>query len=125
MNSAEFKTMREAVGLSVAEAADLFCVEPRTIRHWESGRNSVPEGVASEITAIDSQLDFIVSEALRVYWEQKPDEVVLYRYRDIDELIESQGNFNGWPVSVHAAMLFRAKKLFAHNKIPCQIRYKT
>lgn len=124
MNSAEFKTLREAVGLSVAQASEIFSVEPRTIRYWESGRNQVPQGVAEEINAIDAKLDFIANEAQHLYWEKKPDEVVLYRYRDLTELLEAQGSFEGWPLSVHAAMLYRTKKLFDLNGIHCSIQYK-
>lgn len=122
MDSAEFKTLREAVGLSVSQAAGLFDVQERTVRYWESGRNKVPAGVADQITGIDAHLEFMTDEAVRVYWEQKPDAVELYRYRDEDALLAAYPDFP-WPHSVHAAMLYRVMRRLADSGVEVSIRY--
>lgn len=127
MNSAQFKTIREAIGLSVTDAAEVFSVEPRTIRYWESGRNKIPPGAANEITAIDKTLDNVAAQTLIFYREKalpgKPERVLLYRFRDTKNMSDRQGKFKDWPVSVHAAMLHRLKKLLEKEGVQCSIEY--
>lgn len=40
MHPAEFKTLREAVGLSISTLVNVIDVDERTLRKWESGKSS-------------------------------------------------------------------------------------
>ncbi|WP_368643271.1 helix-turn-helix domain-containing protein [Castellaniella ginsengisoli] len=53
MNGATLKTIREALGLSVPWFADFCSVQERTVRHWESGRNTVPIKVGAAILTLE------------------------------------------------------------------------
>lgn len=49
MTGAELRTWRESAGLSREALAERVNVQPRTIKHWESGRADVPDDVASVV----------------------------------------------------------------------------
>src|SRR3546814_1499304 len=53
MNGPTLKTVREALGLSVPWFASFCNVQERTVRHWESGRNSVPSAIATGIRSLE------------------------------------------------------------------------
>lgn len=58
MNAAEFKTLRQCLGLTTAQATAFFALKSeRTVRHWEQDRNAVPEGAAAELAALDRAVD--------------------------------------------------------------------
>lgn len=45
MNNLELKATRQALGLTVAEAAELVGVTKRAFQHWEVGTRLVPDDV--------------------------------------------------------------------------------
>lgn len=54
MNNAELRVVREGLGLSVTDMAEHFGVNPRTVRSWESGRDSVPPWVAEGMGLLEA-----------------------------------------------------------------------
>jgi len=115
MNSAEFKTLRESVGLSVKELSDLARLNhPRPIRYWEEGRRP-PEGVCDILVEIDGLIERGVVNTVNFVTEMKAknvdlDDINLYRYTGTAALYKRHPEFTGYPVSVHAAMLARATR---------------
>ena len=124
MNSAEFKTLREAVGLSVSNVANLANVGERTVRYWEAGRNSPPQEISNRLSDINEMLERSANEAIKIYEEKMPDEVVLYRYVSDKELHKAHKGFKDLPVTVHAALLFRVKHYLNTLSVPVSIEYK-
>ena len=124
MNSAKFKTLREAIGLSVTDLATIASVQPRTARYWESGRNVPPEEVSKSLVSIDVMLSHSVEQAIKLYQDKNPDEILLYRYVNAEELHKAHPEFKGLPVSTHAAMLYRVSKRFEEMGVPVSIEYK-
>lgn len=53
MSAAEFKTLREAVGLSISTLVKVIDVDERSIRKWESGKKKMPLDVFDQVVAID------------------------------------------------------------------------
>lgn len=51
MTPAELRMVREYLGLSQQWVLDRLGVHQRTIRHWESGRNHIPDGVRLQLEA--------------------------------------------------------------------------
>jgi DNA-binding transcriptional regulator YiaG len=75
MTGAELQCMREACAVSREELADLVGVQSRTVKHWESGRATVPADVAAIMTSIDTEAqaeaEFIMRHAVNrstPYW---------------------------------------------------------
>lgn len=100
----------------------MFSVDPRTVRHWESGRNAAPKDRLDDIKAIDAHIDFLANEAFNLYHKTKPEKALLYRFKNHENLLEAMPNFE-WPINVHAVMLYRTKKLFDQKGIPVSIEY--
>tara|TARA_A100000171_G_scaffold47017_1_gene52506 strand:- start:752 stop:1228 length:477 start_codon:yes stop_codon:yes gene_type:complete len=115
MNGATLKTIREALGLPVPWFAKFCNVQERTVRHWESGRNTVPTQVATAIRELEKaslemsknlidQVNSIVAE------HGVPNgPVPVVRYADDEDLAHYQPNMQGLPTTFHAAAIARAR----------------
>lgn len=68
MTAAEFRAVREHLGLTLDWCADELDVTERTVRNWESGRHSIPDGVRAEVEGwvddTDDAVDALVAELL-------------------------------------------------------------
>lgn len=64
MSAAEFKARREALGLSVPWLSKRLRVDERTIRSWESGKYTVPDGVRDTLLRFKDNADTLVEEIL-------------------------------------------------------------
>lgn len=128
MTSAEYRTLREACGLSQQAATDFHHVALRTIQHWESGRNAVPAGAADEILRLDASLERAVLEALDLYADKRaehgaPAEVALVRYRDADAYAGSRPDREGLPFGSHGALIGRLRTAFARIGVRTSIAW--
>lgn len=122
MNGAEFKTLREACGLTVPDMARLAisprtgeAVGERTIRYWESGSVPVPDDVGDMLTKLDSMLSHAAEQALEAWRAAEqahghgPDMVCLVRYRENADLWKYRPDMKGLPATCHAALINRAR----------------
>lgn len=57
MPAATFAAWLHLLGMSAAEAADTFSVNPRTIRAWSTGRDPIPRRVPHEVLMLRMQHD--------------------------------------------------------------------
>ena len=118
MTPAELKTLREACGLPQSWLAHQAGVNERTVRYWESGKSSVPDDVAALISRIDAQLDTAARGALEqaqalATAHGAPQTITLYRYDNDAEMWERRPDMAGLPVTCHAALLARARRLLS------------
>lgn len=133
MNGAEFKTLREACGLSVSDMAKLAIspktgepVGERTVRYWESGAFSVPDDVAQLLLELDNKL----SEAFNAVFQELQEAIELkrdipkvlhfVRYRENEDLWYFKPDMKGLPATYHAALLNRIR--MALSNIGCETR---
>lgn len=79
MIPAQFKTLREALGLSEKDISMLSLVPEATIRAWELGSEPVPAGVAGLVGDIDRELECRLARAMQKAAER--DSVTLIRFR--------------------------------------------
>jgi transcriptional regulator with XRE-family HTH domain len=110
---AEYRTLREACGLSQQDAANFHDVAIRTIAHWETGRNNVPSGAAQELRGLSATIERGVQNILTLIAEidvkhEAPEEITLYRYRTLDDYTGSRADQEGLAWPCHNAMLGRA-----------------
>ena len=115
MTPAEYKTIREACGLSQQAAADFHAVRLRTIQHWEAGRNAVPDGAAGELLGLDRRLERAVAEAVHLYHDKRtefgePSVVALVRYRTAAAFAGSRPESEGLTLDTHAALIGRLRR---------------
>ncbi len=128
MTPAEFKTIRESLGLTAQWIADQAGVKLRTAQYWEAGRMAVPEDVAKMLDNIDKMLDSTVSQALAFIDitakdHGAPSEIYLVRYRSDADLWRFRPDMKPLPTTTHAAMLSRLRRILWTRSIPSVIEY--
>jgi hypothetical protein len=114
VTSAEYKTLREACGLSQQAAAGFHNVALRTVQHWEEGRNGVPDGVADEIRRLDATIERSVLETIDLYEDMRDkhqtlDAVALVRYRTPESYRGSRPDREGLLFPCHGALIGRMR----------------
>jgi len=118
MTAAEFRTLRDALGLSVEACCRIFAVADRTIRRWDAGRLPVPPQVAAELRAIDADYDAAAGAAARrcaeliAHHGGAPPEggAILLRYRTDDDLARYRPDLRHLGTQAHGAMIDRAAR---------------
>lgn len=124
MTGAELQTLREAIGLSRKLFAPLVCVEPRTIKHWETRKTScVPSDVVETARMFTNWVIEASESCVRQVRESMqehgaPREVVLIRYREGSLIVIG---LEGMIPEVHGAMITRTALTLMAQKIPVRI----
>lgn len=127
MHPAEFKTLREAVGLSISTLVKVIDVDERTLRKWESGKKKLPQGVIDSLLAIDELLNttadkvFAHHQGLKENLDQ--DNVVLERFIEEEDLLNAYPEFEGLPMTSFGVVLFRVRQKFIDLGISVSIEY--
>jgi len=128
MTPAEFKTMRESLGLTAQWIADNAGVKLRTAQYWEAGRMAVPADVASMLESIDKMLNFSVAQAIEHIDDMSsqhgaPADVALVRYRTDADLWRFRPDMRPFPTTTHAEMLSRLRRALDLRNIPSLIEF--
>lgn len=94
MNSAELRTIREALGLSRDEAASWLEVSSTRLRQWEDGNRPVPVGVLAQMRslAIEAERFTTLEVRGRVVDEPTGETVVLLRYRSAEDRVTDEAD---------------------------------
>ena len=93
MTPAEFRVVREWLGLSGDWLAAELEVSGRTVRAWEAGKYAIPEGVREHLERLEAYAGEVVSQIIDSYADMRdPTEVPLRTYRADAECAET-----GWP----------------------------
>lgn len=128
MTAAEFKTIRESLGLTAQWIADHAGVKLRTAQYWEAGRMAVPRDVADMLELIDKGLESSVEQAVAHIDELtkkhgQPEQITLVRYRNDSDLWRFRPDMKPLPATTHAAMLSRLRRVFWCKGIPSVIEF--
>lgn len=128
MHPAEFKTLREAVGLSISSLVNVVNVDERTLRKWESGKKQPPQGVVDSLEAIDALLNKTAAEIVAQHQESMKNGgqqgVVLERFTKSEDLAAAYPAFAELPTTTFAVVLFRVRQKFIDLGVPVSIIYK-
>ena len=111
MTPAEYRTMREACGLSQQSAAPFHGVTYRAIQQWEAGVNRVPARTAEEIRALDVRISDGASALIAAQGRRSrtAPPVRLFRWRTQDAYEATHGaKATSLPFGAYNAMLGRA-----------------
>lgn len=128
MSPAEFKTLREAGGLSQQAAAAYLGVHLNTIQQWESGRSRVAQGAAEDLQRLDAQLERAVLEMIDTWREKaaefgEPAMISLARWRTADAYAGTHHAAAGLPFGAHCALIARAATALRRLGAPVEISY--
>jgi len=112
MTPAEFKSLREGLGLSAQAMADILGIRnERTVRHWESGEN-LPEGVVKVAKEMDDLVWRMARHGLEVFRERPAEIMVVLRYEtEATFLRYHPGDTRPQVHRLHAAAINRLKWL--------------
>lgn len=104
MTPAEFKVTREFLGLSGAALGRLLGVSDRTVRHWEDGKYSIPDGVRLAVEDLEARTAAFIDGVAKKIMDVPDPAVITYRndaqYRAAHPEVE-------FPASWHRAVCAR------------------
>ena len=124
MSAAEFKTLREAVGLSISTLVKVIDVDERSIRKWESGKKKVPQDVFDQVEAIDQLISKTANDQFESLKATTDEPVVLYRFIDEDDLYEAHPEFEGLPIMSYGAVVYRLRQKLLDAGLKVAVEYK-
>jgi predicted transcriptional regulator len=123
MSAAEFKTLREAVGLSISTLVKVIDVDERSIRKWESGKKKVPQDVFDKVVAIDQMITDAANSELEKFKLAPKDAVVLHRYINEEDLHEAHPEFDGLPIMSYGAMIYRLRQKYLDMGVAVSVEF--
>ncbi len=103
MTDAEFRVVREHLGLDQQWIADRLGVALRSVQRWENDNNPVPDGVRRQMEAWEQQT--AVTVGLAVDRLRNARDLVVATYRDDATYRQLDGG--GWSARWHRAMVGR------------------
>ncbi|MEU4507119.1 DUF1870 family protein [Streptomyces sp. NPDC024089] len=104
MTDAEFRVVREHLGLTGEWLAGHLGVSARTVRHWEQGKYPIPDGVRLELESLEARTAEFISGIVPQLLDM-PDPVVL-TYRTDAEYHTAHPEVP-FPASWHRAVVAR------------------
>ncbi|MFI2078537.1 helix-turn-helix domain-containing protein [Streptomyces triculaminicus] len=104
MTPAEFKVVREFLGLTGDWLAGHLGVSGRTVRSWEAGKHPIPDGVRLEIEDLEARTAGFISGCISQL-KDLPDPRVI-TYRDDTEYHTTHPEMP-FPASWHRAVIAR------------------
>ena len=128
MHPAEFKTLRESLGLTISTLVKVIDVDERTLRKWESGKKQPPQGVVDNLVAFDDLVNKTVAEIFTAHQESMKNGgqqgVVLERFVEAEDMAAAYPAFAALPTMTFGVVLFRVRQKFIDLGIPVSIIYK-
>jgi transcriptional regulator with XRE-family HTH domain len=124
MHAAEFKTLREATGLTISTLVKVIDVDERTIRKWESGKKKLPADVIESVVSIDQLLTDTANQLFTELNKPSGESVVLDRFIEEEDLLNAYPQFEGLPMSSYGVVLFRLRQKFIDAGVEVSIQYK-
>lgn len=79
MTPAEFKVVREFLGLTGDWLAAHLDVSPRTVRHWEQGKYAIPDGVRLAVEDLEARTAEFINGVVEKLIDIAAPVVITYR----------------------------------------------
>lgn len=123
MRAAQFRAMRETLGLSQKDVADAVRVDRRSVKSWESGVYPIPADVAAWLVEEKAVADYAVNSAIDdiLALPNTPATVSLTYYRTQEEY-DSFGRDDG-PFGISNANARRVADALEAEGIACEFYY--
>lgn len=126
MTPAEFKTRREALGLSGPQVARMSGYAERYAALWDAGQRKVPPKVQLLLQNLEEIADRAVNltvDTISNTSHHAPTEICLLRYRTDEDLHRYRQDMAGLPASFHASILWRLWQAFSSLGVTCRLVY--
>lgn len=115
MTPAELRTLREALGLSHDDVAQLVKVQSRSVKFWEQGNQAVPADVAELLRDMDRNYTATAAQvtktwAMAIQVSSQPlQPIVLLRYASAEDVRHYRPDMGALPLTTHATLLNRIR----------------
>lgn len=108
LTNEEYHAIRDCLGLTQNEAADLHGLSRKeTVQAWEWGKSTISTAACDKITATINKINDILEQII-TDWEETQDDVFLITYDDEDYQRYIFGLGRELPNSVHKKLMYRA-----------------
>ncbi|MFD9721080.1 helix-turn-helix domain-containing protein [Streptomyces sp. NPDC059076] len=104
MTDAEFRVVREHLGLTGEWLADHLGVSPRAVRHWEQGKYAIPDVVRLEMQSLEARTAEFADKAVAALSDMSEPGVLTYRS---DAEYHNAHPEISFPASWHRALVAR------------------
>lgn len=104
MTSAEFRVVREFLGLTPEWLAAHLTVSGRTVRHWEQGKYLIPDGVRIQLEDLERLTGEFIGKAVEQLMDLPEPGIVTYR---TDAEYHASHPESAYPASWHRAVCAR------------------
>lgn len=104
MTDAEFKVVREFLGLTGDWLAQHLGVSARTVRHWEQGKYPIPDGVRLELERLEAETGHFIGVCIQALMDVPDPGTYVYR---TDAEYHAANPGVKWPASWHRAVVAR------------------
>ena len=105
MTSAEFRVVREYLGLTGDALGQILEVDARTIRNWEAGKYLIPDGVRERIEGLEDHAAAQVGRYVDGLKDSADVGVIVYR--SDAELWVERPDLRPFPARWHRAIIAR------------------
>lgn len=106
MTPAEFRVVREYLGLTSDWLAEHLRVTPRTVRYWEQGKYPIPDGVRLAIESLERETTEFVDAIVENLLASNDADLAVITYRDDAEYRAVHPHLK-WPARWHRAVVAR------------------
>ncbi|WP_156820693.1 hypothetical protein [Thioalkalivibrio thiocyanodenitrificans] len=117
MNGITLQTVREGLGMTVADLARFCATSEERIIRFESDAEPVPEDLSSSLDRLNALLDSGVESAVSSLLEGGYREAVLLRFPDNASLSRYREDFSGLPNTTHGLYMDRIRRACARAGI--------
>lgn len=104
MSDAEFRVVREYLGLTPEWVAEHLAVSARTVRHWEAGKYAIPDGVREEMEKLEADTTLTINDVVARLLDLPEAGIVTYRSDAEFHAVHPEVTF---PASWHRAVVAR------------------
>ncbi|MER7331720.1 MULTISPECIES: DUF1870 family protein [unclassified Micromonospora] len=106
MTDAEFRVVREYLGLTGDWLAGHLGVSARTVRHWEQGKYPIPDGVRLAIESLEAETTAFVGAVVENLLASNDTDLAVVTYRSDADYRAAHPQLD-WPASWHRAVIAR------------------
>ncbi len=127
MSAAEFKSIRESLGLNSNWLAAKTEVKIRDIKEWEEGKKLISQSIAKYLLDLENRfenvIDTNISQYLKIHSEQAFRKLILLRYRTDIDLWSFHPELQMFPTTTHALILMRTRSHLLKSGVVSIIQY--
>lgn len=123
MSAAEFRTVRESLGLTYQWMANQMGVTIRALQYAESERNNINPEAKQLLSHVSRVIDLGIAKGLKIALDNGIKECTLIRYRNDEAFHHAQPSAAPLSVASHAVALSLLQRVLYQHGVVAKIHY--